>query len=137
MLTLSSEFAARVDQRLREAEIIWLTTVTPEGAPQPNPVWFFWDGEEIILYSQPGAYRIRNLKLNPKVALHLEGADVLGHNVIVLTGEAKLHPGYKAPHPGYVKKYERFLPELQVTLEELSAAYSVEIRIKPGKIRGM
>lgn len=136
MLNLSPEFVTVVDQRLREAEIIWLTTVTPEGSPQPNPVWYFWDGENIILYSQPGAYRIRNLKNNPRVSLHLEGADALGHNVIVLTGEAVLNPDYKSPHPGYIQKYEHLLPALHTTMDELSAAYSIEIRIKPFKIRG-
>jgi PPOX class probable F420-dependent enzyme len=136
MLDLSLEFSSLVDQRLREAEIIWLTTVTPAGAPQPNPVWFYWDGEYILIYSQPTAYRIRNLKHNPVVALHLEGADTLGHNVIILTGEAVLNPEYPTPHPGYVQKYERYLPAMHTTMEELSASFSVEIRIKPLKIRG-
>jgi PPOX class probable F420-dependent enzyme len=99
MLDLKSEFGARVDRSLREKDIIWLTTVPPEGVPQPNPVWFLWDGGSILLYSQPDSYRIRNLQNNPKVSLHLEGADALGHNVIVITGEASLKFGCENPIP--------------------------------------
>jgi PPOX class probable F420-dependent enzyme len=49
-------------------EVIWLTTVTPAGAPQPNPIWFYWDGEQVVITSQTNAYRLRNLAHNPKVS---------------------------------------------------------------------
>ena len=40
----STEFGARVARRLREETVVWLTTVTPSGAPLPRPVGFLWDG---------------------------------------------------------------------------------------------
>jgi len=136
MLDLNTEFGNRVNKRLSEDEVIWFTTVSPNGTPTPNPVWFFWDGEIIIIYSQPNAYRIRNLKQNPKVALNLEGADALRHNVIIINGEALIYPGYNNFYPGYLEKYIHLEPSLQMTIDEMMAAYSVEIRIKPVKIRG-
>ena len=39
-----TEFGARVARHLREDVVVWLTTVTPSGAPLPAPVWFIWDG---------------------------------------------------------------------------------------------
>lgn len=34
---------ARVQKRLREEEIAWITTVRRDGQPQPVPVWFLWE----------------------------------------------------------------------------------------------
>ena len=45
MLDETTEFGTRAARRLREEIIGWLTTVTPDGQPQPIPVWFVWDGE--------------------------------------------------------------------------------------------
>jgi len=136
MFDMGNEFHARVNQQLKEAEVIWLTTVSPNGTPQPNPVWFLWDGDDIIIYSKPDSYRIRNLKHNKIVSLNLEGADVMGNNVIVIHGEAVMDPSYLDPHTDYVSKYEKYLPELNITMEQLVADYSVEIRVKPTRIRG-
>ena len=44
----SSEFGARVARHLREELAVWLTTVTPSGAPLPRPVGFVWDGGEKV-----------------------------------------------------------------------------------------
>jgi hypothetical protein len=50
----ATEFGARVARRLREEMVVWLTTVTPAGAPLPRPVGFVWDGGEVVsIYSQP------------------------------------------------------------------------------------
>ncbi|HUS95091.1 MAG TPA: TIGR03667 family PPOX class F420-dependent oxidoreductase [Patescibacteria group bacterium] len=136
MLDLKPEFGHQVNKRLLEDEIIWFTTVSPSGTPTPNPVWFLWDGKSIVVYSQPGSYRVRNIKHNSKVSLHLEGADVLGNNVIIITGEAILRPDCTKLYPGYLEKYIRYESSVKMTIEEMLAAYSVEIRVKPLKIRG-
>ncbi len=136
MIDLTCEFGKTAHRRLQDEEIIWLTTVTPAGVPQPNPVWFYWDGESIIIYSQPKSYRIRNIKNNPSVTLNLQGVDVLGQNVVILHGDAQLNPHYQKPHPGYEQKYIRYLPDINLTSEQMVAEYSVEIIIKPAKLRG-
>jgi PPOX class probable F420-dependent enzyme len=136
MIDLSTEFGQMVELRLKNEDVIWLTTVTPRGVAQPNPVWFFWDGKVIILYSQPDSYRIRNIQHNPTVTLNMDGADVLGNNVVVIQGAASLNFNYSRPHAGYEKKYARYLPELSLTFEQLVANYSVEITVKPTRLRG-
>ena len=50
----STEIGARAERRLREEEIAWLTTVRADGQPQSVPVWFLWDGDAFLIYSQPG-----------------------------------------------------------------------------------
>jgi PPOX class probable F420-dependent enzyme len=136
MLDLTTEFDARVNQRLLEDDVIWFTTVSPNGTPTPNPIRFQWDGEIIIVYSQPESYRVPNIKQNPKVSLHLEGADALGHKVIIINGDATLHPDCKKVLSGYEVRYKKNLPSMHMTADELVAAFSVEIRVKPVKVRG-
>jgi PPOX class probable F420-dependent enzyme len=85
----STELGTRVARRLREETVVWLTTVTPSGAPLPRPVGFLWDGADTVwIYSQPGA-RIRNIARNPKVTLNFDGDDH-GGDIIVLSGVAEI-----------------------------------------------
>ena len=51
MLDTTSEAGSRAEERLRNEEIAWLTTVRPDGQPQSVPVWFLWDGEGFLVYS--------------------------------------------------------------------------------------
>jgi PPOX class probable F420-dependent enzyme len=134
MIDLDTEFGKQVVDRLQTEEVIWLTTVTPKGVPHPNPVWFCWDGKCIIIYSQPGSFRIRNIEHNPKVALNFQGVDVMGNHAVVVLGEAKLNYSYSAPHPGFEQKYMKYLPQMSITFEQLVANYSVEITIEPSRV---
>ena len=49
----STEFgAARRTTRATEI-VVWMTTVTPSGAPLPMPVWFLWEGgESVVVFSR-------------------------------------------------------------------------------------
>ena len=133
MLDLDPEVRARLENRLKQEAIIWFTAVSPKGIPTPNPVWFYWDGECIVVYSQPGSYRVRNIESNPQVALSLQGVDGFGNNVVIINGEAQLKPGNRSIPARYWDKYARFLQ--QMTKEEMTRDYSVEIRIKPTRVR--
>jgi PPOX class probable F420-dependent enzyme len=136
VIDLTTDFGKQANRRLQDEEVIWLTTVTPAGVPQPNPIWFYWDGESVILYSQPNSFRIRNIQNNPNVTLNLQGADALGNNVVVIQGEAQLNHKYEKPHLEYERKYIKYLPEMNMTSEQLAAEFSVEITIKPTRLRG-
>ncbi len=133
MLDINGSARDQLVKRLKEEAIIWFTTVTPRGAPVSNPVWFYWDGEDIIVYSQPDSHRVHNLQLNPKVSLNLQGVDGLGNNVVILQGEARLKPGNRGVPAGYWEKYRKFLQTMNE--EQMIAEYSVEIRVKPLKVR--
>jgi PPOX class probable F420-dependent enzyme len=135
MLDLDPKLERRVTKRLQEEEILWFTSVTPKGVPAPNPVWFYWDGECIIVYSQPSSYRLRNIGQNPNVALTLQGVDGYGNNVMIINGKAELTPNNKSIPAGYWEKYRHFLAELKMTEEEIVRDYSVEIRVKPLRVR--
>ena len=136
VLDRTSEFGIRADNLLSCNMIIWFTTVTPEGVPQPNPVWFYWDGQEITIYSKPESRRIKNITHNPHVSLHLEGAGVMGDNVIVIIGLADMKNEYKKVDEGYRKKYSSYVQKGGTTWKDLKRNYSIEIKVVPIKIRG-
>ena len=51
-------FGARAARHLRDDVVVWLTTVGPDGAPTPSPVWFLWDGDSsALMYSLAGTPR--------------------------------------------------------------------------------
>ena len=136
-LDTSSEFGQRVERRLREERVIWLTTVRADGTPQPSPVWFLWDGETFLIYSQPNQQKLRNIERNPKVALNFDG-DGQGGDIIVFTGEARLDP--QAPPANqvaaYVERYQPGFVRIGMSAEAFAQTYAVPIRITPTGLRG-
>lgn len=133
----ATEFGKKVLLRLNEEEVIWLTTVASDGTPQPNPVWFLWDGETILIYTRPESKKVVNLRKRPRVALHFDATES-GEDVVVLTGAAQFDPDAPPVHknPAYVEKYRLGLASLGMTPEQMGAEYTVAIRIKPEKVRG-
>jgi PPOX class probable F420-dependent enzyme len=132
-----TEFGARVARRLRDEQVVWLTTVTPAGAPLPRPVGFLWDGGEgVSVYSQPGA-RVRNIAANPNVTLNFDG-DGRGGDVVVLAGVARVDPA--APpadaNPAHLEKYATQIEEFGMTPASFAARFSVPIRIRLTRLDG-
>jgi PPOX class probable F420-dependent enzyme len=134
METETTQMSAHVARRLEHEYVIWLTTTGVNGEPQPNPVWFYWDGSCFLVYTTPIALKLKNIARNPKVSLHFEGADVMGGDVIVFHGNAEVVMG-EGVHPGYARKYLAAAEEWGRTSDELYKEYSVLIRIRPSRIR--
>ncbi len=65
-------FGKVAERRLRTERIGWLTTVSADGTPQPNAVWFLWDGGTLLMYSIPKQAKLANIARNPHVALNLD-----------------------------------------------------------------
>lgn len=133
----SSEFGARVARHLRQELVVWLTTVTPAGAPLPRPVWFLWDGADTVsLFSQPGA-RVRNLKANPRVTLNF-GGDGQGGDIVVVSGTAAIRPDAPAADavPEYVAKYGTRIERMQMTPASFAARYSVPVEVTVTSVDG-
>ncbi len=139
MLDFNSKFGRVVKKHLKNEYFVWLTTVDSEGTPQPRPVWFIWEKDSFLIFSQPKAYKVRHLKITPKVSLHFNTTDEAGEkDVIIFIGEAvfdrDVPPAYKVK--AYLKKYKTGIIGLNATPQEFSKEYSTAIRIKPTEVRG-
>ncbi len=133
----STEFGARVERRLVEDRIIWLVTTDGNGAPQPSPVWFYWDGETAIVYSQPNTPKVRNIEANSNVSFHFN-SDEYGGDVVIFSAEASIEPEAPPAYdvPAYIEKYDDGLKSISLTPETFAAAYSVPVRLRPTGLRG-
>ena len=132
----SSSFGARVERRLRDELIVWLTTVSPAGAPVPSPVWFLWDGESFLVYSQPQTPKLRNIARNPRVSLNLNG-DRRGDDIVIVSGAARESDDPPAHEvAAYLEKYGGPIAANGWTPESFAADYSVPLRIEPRRLRG-
>jgi PPOX class probable F420-dependent enzyme len=133
----STEFGARAARRLREEIIAWLTTVSPQGSPQPVPVWFLWDGDRsLLLYSRPGKPKLRNIEANPRVTLHLD-SNGLGGDFVVCRGELRRSDDPPVDQvDDYIAKYKPRIDELGWTPASFAAQYSVPLRLDIARITG-
>jgi PPOX class probable F420-dependent enzyme len=48
---------------------LYLATTMPDGSPQVTPIWFNTDGEHILINTNEGRVKDRNMKARPKVAM--------------------------------------------------------------------
>jgi PPOX class probable F420-dependent enzyme len=117
--------------RLKKDHVIWFVTATRDGRPRAVPVWFWWDGRSFLIYSVSGQ-KVRDVKANQHVALHLD-TDPEGDDVIRIDAIAKVSrrepPAYRvAP---YVRKYREQIKGFGWTPKQFSDDYHVAIRVRP------
>ena len=136
MLDPSKPAHARAAQRLRSERIVWLTTVRADGQAQSSPVWFLWDDGTFLVFSQPGAQKVRNLTANPKVALHL-GDDGSGDDIVTVEGTAAVEPDSPRADrvEAYLAKYLEAIEALGYEPGPFARTYSTAIRVRPTRIR--
>jgi len=132
MPDLANPKDAHVDERLRKNLIIWLSSVRPDGRPHLVPVWFLWDGKNILIFSQPNTQKIRNLQQNTNVILALDDTKD-GEDVVMLEGKAEFlnDPAVNPTLPAYAAKYNSELKSMGYTAEAMAAEYAQAIRITP------
>ena len=66
---MTVEFTQEVSDRLSSDKYGWLTAVAKSGQPVPKLVWFYFDGSDVIVYTEPNAAKVRHVKANPRPAL--------------------------------------------------------------------
>ncbi|MEM7031661.1 MAG: TIGR03667 family PPOX class F420-dependent oxidoreductase [Chloroflexota bacterium] len=137
MIDTNTEFGQRVLRRLEEDQIIWLTTVSKKGIAQPRPIWFLWEDDTVMMYSQPNTFKLGHIKRNPHVALNFNGDDH-GGDIIVFTGVCEVDE--KAPraddHAAFIEKYQTGIKRINMTPKSFSDTYSVAIRATLSSLRG-
>jgi PPOX class probable F420-dependent enzyme len=133
---LPDDRRSRVETRLNTNLMAWLTTVSPTGRPDSVPVWFLVrDDDSILMYSQPGKAKLRNIDANPNVALGLDVTDI-GRDIIRFEGTAVRAPGHPPANevPAYAAKYAERIGAIFGTVERFAELFSEAIVITPRRL---
>ena len=78
-----------------------LAYVWTDGTPRVIPIWFHWNGREIVMATPPKAPKLKALARNPKVSLTIDD-NTFPHKVLLIRGTAALQA-----LPGIVPEYEK------------------------------
>ena len=136
MLDTTTEAGASAERRLRDEEVAWLTTVRSDGQPQSVPVWFLWDGETFLVYSQPEQQKLKNIGRNPRVGLHLN-ANARGGEVVRMEGTAEVVQDVPPANEvgEYLEKYRESISRIGFDPDGFARIYSVALRVTPDRWR--
>jgi PPOX class probable F420-dependent enzyme len=133
----STAYGERVHRRLTDEQVIWLTTVGRDGTPQPNPVWFLWQGDDsVLMYTLSSAKRLAHIQRQPRVCLHFNSNN--GGDVIVITGTAEIledHPSV-VDNLAYREKYDDGITRVSGSADAFADVYSVPVRVRITHVRG-
>lgn len=131
---MTVEYTQEVSDRLSADHSGWLTTVAKSGQPVPRLVWFYFDGENVFVYSEPDAAKVRHIRNHPRVSLNLD-SDGNGSGVIVVGGEAIVDAEDADPlqDERYRAKYGELATSLGFT-DEFQSAYNLRLKISVDKV---
>jgi PPOX class probable F420-dependent enzyme len=134
----ANDVHARALGRLETEQVAWFGTNGRDGYPHAVPIWFLWRDGRALIMSEPETAKVRNLRADDRVLLHLEaGAD--GEQLTVLRGTAAISPEPSSAWverigDAYTAKYDAWLQRLGLTTATMAERYSVLIEVTPHKL---
>jgi len=130
---MTADLTPEIVDRLKSDSYGWLTTVAKSGQPVPRLVWFFFDGTDIVVYTEPGAAKVRHVRNHPQVSLNLD-SDGNGGGIIVVGGPARVDAegiDLREDAP-YWAKYRQLSDQFGLT--ESMGNFSTRLRISIEKV---
>jgi PPOX class probable F420-dependent enzyme len=124
------KFDARVHRFFETEPVVWLATVRPDGRPHIIPVWFWWDGSELLVFSKPDAVKVDNLRADPHLMLAVGDAENDFDVGLVEACAEVLARAVPVPAPMF-DKYALWMSEIGLDPTTFIATYSQAIRIVP------
>ena len=88
-----------------------LAYVWTDGTPRVVPIWFHWNGRELVLASPPKAPKLKALSKNPKVAVTIDD-NTFPHKVLLIRGHARIEH-VKGIVPEYAAAADRYFSKEQ------------------------
>lgn len=82
-----------------------------DGSPRVVPIWFHWNGEELVVASPPRAPKLKALRNDPRVALTID-ANGYPYPVLLVRGTAKVEM-CQGVAPEYALAARRYFGEEQ------------------------
>ncbi|MDQ2684081.1 MAG: TIGR03667 family PPOX class F420-dependent oxidoreductase, partial [Chloroflexota bacterium] len=131
----STEHGAKVARQVVERSLGWLTTVSSDGTPQPNPVWFIWDDGSFVIFSRPNQAKLTNIARHPRVSFNFEATED-EEQVTIFTGSAQIIDRATLPQSlldAYAAKYAEGMIRIELPRERYEQEYTAVIRVTPEK----
>lgn len=91
---------------LHSTNVAHLAYTWHDGTPRVVPIWFEWNGHEIILASPPKAPKLSVLPEHPQVSLEIDSSE-WPYKVLIIRGTAKVEM-IEGVVPEYAVAAERF-----------------------------
>jgi hypothetical protein len=106
-----------------------LAYIATDATPRVVPIWFHWNGRNIVMASPPKAPKLKALAKNPKVSLTIDD-NTFPHKVLLIRGTARLEP-LDGIVPEYATAAERYFgPEQgKAWVQQLGQWISSMVRI--------
>lgn len=101
-----------------------LAYVATDGTPRVLPIWFHWDGRQLVMGTMPNAAKLKALAQNPKVAITIDD-NSFPNKVLLIRGTAKVDI-VEGVVSGWAQAAERYLGP------ENGKAFVEQIRSKGG-----
>jgi PPOX class probable F420-dependent enzyme len=123
-----------VDALLKQAPIATLCTHNADGTIHATPIWFKYEGGEILFGTQDDTHRTGNIRRNPDVTVVVD-AEQWPYKGVVIYGRAKLD--YDDVMEKRVTIFEKYMP--RANAEKLTQGLAalrklVVIRVTPRKM---
>lgn len=81
--------------------------VAKDGSPRAVPVWFHWDGHDIVIGTPTNAPKVKALRERPQVAITID-TNEFPNKVLLIRGKARMTT-VSGIVPEYVKAGDRYL----------------------------
>ncbi|WP_243073977.1 pyridoxamine 5'-phosphate oxidase family protein [Microbacterium sp. SS28] len=94
-----------------------------DGTPRVVPIWFHWDGRNVVVASPPGAPKVKVLGSRPEVAVTID-TETFPYRVLSIRGRAEMDM-LSDVAPEYAAAAERYFGE------EQGRAWVVQLRGRP------
>jgi len=106
-----------------------LAYVWTDGTPRVIPIWFHWNGREIVMGTPAKAPKLKALAKNPKVSLTIDD-NTFPHKVLLVRGTARLDT-VDGVVPEYAAAAERYFgrDQGQAWVKQLRTLTSQMVRI--------
>jgi len=106
-----------------------LAYVWTDGSPRVVPIWFHWNGREIVMATPPKAPKLKALAQNPQVSLTID-ENTFPNKVLLLRGRARLE-SVEGIVPEYAAAADRYFgaEQAQAWLGQLRSMIASMVRI--------
>jgi nitroimidazol reductase NimA-like FMN-containing flavoprotein (pyridoxamine 5'-phosphate oxidase superfamily) len=106
-----------------------LAYIWTDGTPRVIPIWFHWNGRELVMGTPSKAPKLKALAKNPKVSLTIDNNE-FPHAVLLVRGTARLEP-VEGIVPEYAAAADRYFEPEQARawLAQLRTLVSSMVRV--------